>query len=303
MGGKAFEGVTRRITKAEIVPTLAWLEDSWLGHYNNKQPNLHECLLGSAGKNETSGDLDLNLDINSFDQSAVAKDLIELLGEDHVKARPGNNQIFAVVPICGLPSNGYVQVDFMFGDTKWQAFSYYSPAYDPDSTVMFGRYGLHGRKHASSFKGLYRTEMLKALCAFNSDWVLEDNGKVIARVGPTFFHDRGVVWRYRYRPMRKDGTARIQEFKEVTKEEFFKIYPSAVPASHNVINDPDELTDFLVPGRSSEDFASLEGICANLYYNYSVEERNVIYKIYLERLNSLKVEIPTRKFKSLDIRC
>ena len=300
MGGKAFEGVTQRIVRDEIDPTLDWLEENWLGGRNNPDYlNLRTRLLGSGGKSPTSGDLDLNLDINSYDQAAVARDLVSFLGEDHVKPRPGNNQIFTAVPIRGNPANGYVQVDFMFGDTAWQEFSYFAAPCDPDQAVS-----IRMRTAAkSSFKGLYRTEMIKALCAFNSDWVLEDNGEVIARVGPTFFHDRGVVWRYRYRPMRKDGQGRVKEFKEVTKEEFLKIYPSAVPASFNLIKDPKVLVGFLIPGRSEADFTTLEGICANLYYNYSVTERQTINKIYLERLNSLKVEIPTKKFRLLDIRC
>ena len=82
----------------------------------------------------------------------------------------------------------------------------------------------------SCLKGLYRTELLKALVAFNSDWILEEDGEVIARVGPTFFHDKGCMWRYRHRPMRKDGTARVQDFKELTRDEFKEIYPSSMDA-------------------------------------------------------------------------
>lgn len=297
MGGKAFKEITRRIKKDEIKETLYWLQKKWPDHILNGMNDLDQSLLGSAGKNDDSGDLDLNLDITKFDQSIVANQLINILGADHVKPKIGNNQIFTAVPIKGDPSNGFVQIDFMFGDKIWQEFSYFSP-------VVIDGPGNADGVITSSFKGLYRTEFLKALTAYNSDWVLEENGEMIARIGPTFFHDKGLVWRYRYRPFKKNSkTERIQALIEVSENEFFEIFPSAFPASASVMKDPEEVSRFLYHDCiSSSNLETLEMCWRYLRWYYQKDERDKIVKIYLERLNSLKVDIPVTKFNKIGIK-
>jgi hypothetical protein len=272
MGGKAFDN-TSRIKLDDIEPTLKNLERHW-GDYRLNGGHLKNHMLGSAGKKPESGDIDLNMDINAYDQEKVAKQLESVLGADNVKARPGNNQIFTSVPVPGTGQR--VQIDFMFGDYDWQEFSYHSPK-------------------ISAFKGLYRTELIKALVAFLSDWSLEENDELIARVGPTFFHDRGCVWRCRHRPMRKDGEGRIKQFKELPWDEFKKIYPSAIPPSHDVMIKVSEVQAFLCrvfryelsPGRL---FDSFESLLPNLRCALSNDDFRLLKKIYLERLNSLKVD-------------
>jgi hypothetical protein len=123
---------------------LAWLanktglDDEYL--FNN--------MLGSAGKAQTSGDIDINMDELKFDKNLVYKSLVTSLGPTEVKDRTHVNQIFTCVPICGDPLNGFVQIDFMFGNLEWQAFSYWSPG------------------DSSAYKGLFRTELIKAAVAF-----------------------------------------------------------------------------------------------------------------------------------------
>ena len=295
MGGKAFEGITKRIHQSDIEPTLKWLTSKWSGA-KIQGGNYMDHLLGSSGKNATSGDLDLNMQIELYNQSAVADELRSLLGEDKVKARPGNNQIFTAVPLHGNPNLGYVQVDFMFGDYEWQKFSYYSAKLDPE---LGSRHSWRRNYHCSGVKGLYRTELLKSLVAFNSDWVLEENGEMIARVGPTFFHDRGCVWRYRHRPMRKDGTARVKDLKELSKEEFMKIYPSATPARAEVIKDPNLVVQMVLSENCKEEWANtFESLWLTVQNLYNTEQQKTITKIYLERLNSLKAEIPVDIFRA-----
>lgn len=300
MGGKAFEGVTRRISKSEIEPTLKWLTSKWSGS-NIQGGNFMDHLLGSAGKSDDSGDIDLNLRIELYNQVEVAVALTELLGEDKVRARPGNNQIFTAVPIHGDPERGYVQVDFMFGDYEWQQFSYFSTAIDPAFAQQ--RYYWRQDPTKSSLKGLYRTELIKALVAYNSDWVLEEDGEMIARVGPTFFHDRGCVWRYRHRPMRKDGTARIKELKELTKEEFLELYPSCVSAKADVIIDPKKVVEMILSERHTVDnLATFETTVLSMQQCYCDAAIKMVMKIYLERLNSLKVDIPLDTFRNFRLK-
>lgn len=269
MGGKAFN-LTRRIKREEIPLTLKWLS----GYIPLSQEYLTNHLLGSSGKSPTSGDLDLNINYSKELFDEILSSLQRCLPADSIKSRPGNKQIFTQVPIEGNTENGFVQIDFMFGDEVWQEFSYASP----------------GEK--SSYKGLFRTELIKALCAFNSDWVLEENDQVIARVGPTFFHDRGVVWRYRYRPFRKDGKGRVKEFAETSEEIFLGLFPDSIRASHTCLTEPRNVAKFIFGSDDLQVFFSYETLSKKILENFSYEDQKVILDIYLERLNSLGVDIP-----------
>lgn len=290
MGGNAFKD-TQRIEREDIYGTLTWLERHWPDASLNTE-SLGKSLLGSAGKTDTSGDIDLNLEASAYDQAVVAQQLTALLGAEHVKARPGTSQIFTSMPINGDPDYGRVQVDFMFGTYEWQKFSYWGSPKAP--------YARWGNSPGSFFKGLYRTEMLKAITAYCSDWVLEDGGEVIARVGPTFFHDRGLIWRYRLRPMRQDGTARVKEFKELSKEEFLKVYPSAITALKDKMDDPKQVAHYLFNGKATPfHLETLESISMYMNRNFTSEARQTICKIFLERLNNLKVDVPIKDFKQI----
>lgn len=298
MGGNAFEG-TRQIHKSEIAGTLLAISKA-VHPVPLKVSYLEKHLLGSAGKNKTSGDLDINMDEKKFSLPELEEALILALGADNVKSRPGNNQIFTKFPIMGDGENqGFVQVDFMFGNVEWQRFSYWSPRHEPNTTLNSYYYG----SDVSRYKGLFRTELIKALVAFNSDWVLEENEEMVARVGPTFFHDRGIVWRYRYRPFKKGSTTeRIKALKEVTKEEFMEVFPSAFEASGAVENDPKKVIALILRDDTIEDqLYSYEALMSAIRWSYDATQRAEIGKIYLERLNSLKVDVPKEIFRAHNI--
>lgn len=281
MGGNAFGHLTRRINKDEILETLSWLEDKWPSHSKSPIP-LSERLLGSAGKKETSGDLDLNIDKEIYVFDEVLDELKTFVPENLMNVRRGNNQIFTAIPIKGSPGLGYVQVDFMFGKYDWQTFSYYSPGdYCPSDP------------HTSKYKGLFRTELLKALVTFKSDWISKESGEVIARAGPTFFHDVGIVWRYRHRPIRKDKSGRIKSFKILSKSEFSNEFPLAYLPKRENIDDPDKAVAFMLDSSyGPEDCTTYERIWEIVETIYNLDEQELISKLYLERLNSLKVSIP-----------
>lgn len=271
MGGAAFHGKTRRIRKEEINPTLKWLAAKTGLSYLNMSNNL----LGSAGKAETSGDVDINMDQKKYDKRLILNTLVSTFGPDNVKDKTNVNQIFTCIPIRGDASQGYVQVDFMFGNRAWQSFSYWSPG------------------DSSAYKGLYRTELIKAAVAFNSDYVKSEGDNVIARVGPTFFHDRGLVWRYRHKAPRKDGKGRVQAFSVITEEEFMALYPDAKKASNTIIDDPRDVSELIFNNRRELDvFERYESLRERLKDFYGRRSYGTIMEIFEERLNSLKVDIP-----------
>jgi hypothetical protein len=119
-GGNVFktadgESATVRIARENIVPTVQWLEQL-------TGLNLVDNMLGSTGRKETSGDLDLGID-----ETKITKDiLIQQLLKRGIKAeniKKSGDSVHLKTPILGDKSNGYVQTDFMFGDPNFQKFA------------------------------------------------------------------------------------------------------------------------------------------------------------------------------------
>ena len=119
-GGNVFkltdgQPATTRISRENVVPTVQWLEKL-------TGLNLVDNMLGSTGRKETSGDLDLGID-----QTKITKDvLIQQLLKRGVKAediKKSGDSVHLKTPILGDAKNGYVQTDFMFGDPEFQKFA------------------------------------------------------------------------------------------------------------------------------------------------------------------------------------
>ena len=121
-GGNIFKDeqgrpATTRIARDNVVPTVQWLE-SLTGL------NLVDNMLGSTGRKETSGDLDLGVDATKISKEVLIQQLLSK-GIDRNDIRKTGDSVHLKTPILGDPSNGYVQTDFMFSDNpKFQSFSY-----------------------------------------------------------------------------------------------------------------------------------------------------------------------------------
>lgn len=121
-GGNVFKDVqgnplTTRIAKDNVVPTVQWLEGL-------TGLNLVDNMLGSTGKKESSGDLDLGIDSTKVTKEVLIQQLLNK-GIDRNDIRKTGDSVHLKTPILGDPSNGYVQTDFMFSDNpEFQSFSY-----------------------------------------------------------------------------------------------------------------------------------------------------------------------------------
>ena len=108
---------TSRIARDNIVPTVQWLEQL-------TGLNLVDNMLGSTGKKESSGDLDLGVDATKVTKEVLIQQLLNK-GIDRNDIRKTGDSVHLKTPILGDPSNGYVQTDFMFSDNPaFQSFSY-----------------------------------------------------------------------------------------------------------------------------------------------------------------------------------
>jgi len=119
-GGNIWTGEngTQRINRADVDPTLDWLEKlTGVPHRDMK--------LGTTGIKDTSGDLDIA--VNPSDKEAIYNKLMAWVSERNLNPKEwikkfGVNISFKT-PIRGDEKNGYVQTDFMFGDPQWMKWS------------------------------------------------------------------------------------------------------------------------------------------------------------------------------------
>lgn len=131
----------------EIEPTLDQLE-SVLGI------DLKNNTLGSVGKKEFSGDIDIALEIKPEDIPAFVE---KLQGMPEVLDLAKSSVIMTKVKIAdydpdkkpeGKPRTGYVQVDFMPGDPGWLKTYYHAP-----------------HEKDSKYKGVFRNILISSIAA------------------------------------------------------------------------------------------------------------------------------------------
>lgn len=128
----------------EIEPTLAKLEKA-LGL------DLRNFVLGSVGKRQFSGDIDVALNLDTKDIPAFVGKLkktkeIEDIAQSSVIMTKVKIENFNAEQNDGRPRTGYVQVDFMPGDPGWLKTYYHSP-----------------REEESKYKGVFRNLMIASI--------------------------------------------------------------------------------------------------------------------------------------------
>ncbi len=143
----------------EINPTLIPLEKE-LGI------DLRNNTLGSVGKREFSGDIDVALKIATDDLPTFIK---KLENSPQILGVTKSSVIMTKVKISnfdkskedGRPRTGYVQVDFMPGDPEWLKTYYHSP-----------------HEKDSKYKGVYRNLLIASIAGqykvVNSEETIED---------------------------------------------------------------------------------------------------------------------------------
>lgn len=142
MGGHVFKDTegkpaTVRIAKDNVVPTVQWLEQL-------TGLNLVDNMLGTTGKKETSGDLDLAVDASKISKEVLIQQLLNRgIPKDNI--RKTGDSVHLKTPILGDASNGYVQTDFMFGEPEFQRFS------------------MVGSPEGSPYKGMHRHILLASI--------------------------------------------------------------------------------------------------------------------------------------------
>jgi hypothetical protein len=141
-GGNVFKNqdgseATQRIARDNVVPTVQWLEQL-------TGLNLVDNMLGTTGKKESSGDLDLAVDVTKVSKDVLIQQLLAK-GINKADIRKTGDSVHLKTPILGDANNGYVQTDFMFGNPDWQ------------------RWSLRGAGEGSPYKGVHRQVLMASI--------------------------------------------------------------------------------------------------------------------------------------------
>lgn len=171
-GGNVFKATadkidTSRIQQADVLPTVKWLETI------TNLP-LSDNLLGTGGKKETSGDLDLAVDEENISKDKLVTILNKwvtknkLATKDYI--RKSGDSVHFKSPINGDTKNGYVQVDFMFGEPEWM------------------HWAMAGSPEDSKYKAAHKAVLLASLASFKGlKWSYKqglldrESGKLISK--------------------------------------------------------------------------------------------------------------------------
>lgn len=196
MGGNAFPRLSMvRVQRQHVLPTVEYVVRS-LSIPGFTFDYARDNLMGSAGKQDSSGDLDFALnnkearfhgeaDLPLFDLREVAARCRQVLPPEQVQSRHvGGGQLQTAWHVAGDPSLGQVQVDFITGDPQWLKFSHWSPG-----------------KDVSPWKGVMVSTMLGVLAKVNKDFEAHNGDIRTARIGWHYDLEKGLhrKWRMQMR--------------------------------------------------------------------------------------------------------
>ena len=242
--GGAMPGVGA-IHKDEISATLEQLEKT-MG------VELQNFTLGSVGKREFSGDIDVALnippeEIPSFIEKLKKNPLVLDIAKSSVIMTKVKIMNFDKSKDDGRPRTGFVQVDFMPGDPGWMKTYYHSPSEDE-----------------SKYKGVFRNIMIASMAAVldrqQSDAKLDD-GRAMEEKRYMWSPTEGLL-RVKRTPVRnKAGTGYTKKNSNETIDGPWK--------------QPEEIAKMLKLD-SASDLNSFESLLAGMKKNWTKEAQQYV---------------------------
>lgn len=156
-GGNVFKNdkgqvITQRIARADIMPTVEWLQGITGIDFTTEKDSIDgqpARWLGSTGRKESSGDLDLQIDATQITKEQLIERLRVWAQQQGVEPqryiKKSGISVHFLTAIGGDPGRGFVQTDFMFANKpRWNQFVLRS---DP----------------ASDYKGALRNIMINSM--------------------------------------------------------------------------------------------------------------------------------------------
>jgi hypothetical protein len=208
MGGNAFpDSNLVRIQREDILPTLVFVSNH-LEDLGLNLSYLQDNLMGSVGKQQSSGDIDIALDKTRFSKktlSTIGEQVRFILGQRYANTKGlRGGQIQTAWPIAGDFQNNLIQIDFILGNVEWLKFSHWSPGLD-----------------RSPYKGVWISTLLGVLAKIHKQFELwepsaesipydeRDPLQRIARVGWTYDLEQGLNRRWKLKKQAGQGMSEV----------------------------------------------------------------------------------------------
>lgn len=253
-GGGAFKNPKvgdklRRIKREEIDKTLHFLANTFTASHGMDYDYLKSHMMGSAGKQADSGDLDIVVDSSKYSRETLVsiskavrgKYGVEYTREDGLNA----GHLNLAIPIEGDDANGLIQVDLLLGQPEWMKFTHHSPG-----------------NEVSQYKGVFISQALGVIARMKKIWRHRDEkGERVGEINWAYDLEKGLHVRVKLR--KKPG----QGMSVVTPEEFesfpwhkYGVNPPRVPR-YGYIDNPAEVVKILL-GKdiTPEDISTFEGL-------------------------------------------
>jgi len=273
MGGHAFPNLNiKRINRNQIINTLEHIIQSINYPFFDKKYVL-DNLMGSALKQESSGDLDIALNnqnyfligqpnIPVFDFKLFTQRCREILPTNQINTKSyKSGQINTAWEIIGGNKKDLIQVDFISGNSEWLLFSHWSPGLD-----------------ISPYKGVLISTMLGVLSKIHKEYELFDNNRRIARIGLKYNLEKGLYRCWELSKNKNEGLSVIDPDLFETK------IPTAPRLSRiGYITHPETVLNYLfdnqnIKPKDIDTFEKIIKIVKNLYpikYN-EIKERFIV---------------------------
>jgi len=272
-GGNALKhlGVIR-ISKQDILPTIKYFAQL------TSIPLDDLYLIGSGGKTQSSGDIDLAIDKSKYDFKLTYQKIGSLLQPEYCSSNAGTHTAFFAIPICGDIDRGLVQIDLMFvDDIRWALFAY------------------HSEGDKSNYKSAIRAILLSAVAASIEDgttaFVYDDKtGLLVARSSYTFDLTKGLRRVYQYRKFKQDGIHYANNMSSVNPSELQRMYPNLNIIESFPVTDPVQALNIMFNGRHvlPNDVKSVENIISLINIFFSPSRRVKTYRYASLRCAPLK---------------
>jgi hypothetical protein len=247
----------------EIEPTLDKLEKI-LGI------DLKNNVLGSVGKKEFSGDIDIALDISNEDLPAFVEKLqnipevLDLAKSSVIMTKVKIADYDPNKQVQGKPRTGYVQVDFMPGDPGWLKTYYHAPS-----------------EKDSKYKGVFRNLLLASIVA-----------RVNRKDSEQKLPDGRAMQSERYMWSPTDGLVKVLRTPEPNKKGDGYTKKNNNKIIDGPYKNPDEIAKVLNLG-TADSLYSYETLRKAMDENYPPELVNLMLKDFSENPTVRDIGIPT----------
>lgn len=252
-GGSAVLGCGT-IHKSEIKATLDKLSTTFPCEVFGV--NLNDFVLGSTGKREYSGDIDLVLDSQWCKMTPA--DFMAFLRLHYPQDAVAKNgaMVHLRFPIVGFdpskdevkPRTGFVQIDFNFGDAAWEKVYHFSPG------------------DASAYKGAHRN---LAIAAITTVVDIKKSDEVDT------FNRPVVLTRWKWSP---HGFVRVIRVSKRDKYSNMWMKKQEDTVVKGPIFDADQIAKILFEDGTAKDIESLETIIAAVKRNFGMVDQERIWQ-------------------------